>query len=142
MADISSLADILESPCDFSEFLQCERSRWSSDYKWSAIDAEGSRSGCQKSGFPMVHKSLKSCPQANRPIRHQAQHYAWDSPWRRRPTRVTRYELVSRGAREAKNELKAGLFGSDETWPRDPLICLGMMSASEMRDLESDKRFP
>ena len=60
---------------------------------------------------------------------------------------MTRYELVSRGAREAKNESKAGLFGSNETlavirsFP-DAVVCLGVMSASEMRDLKSEKRFP
>ena len=35
-----------------------------------------------------------------------------DSP-RHHTTRVTRYELVSRGKRGANNELKAGLLGSD-----------------------------
>ena len=55
---------------------------------------------------------------------------------------------MSRGAREAKNELKAGLFGSDKavlsTIPPEPVIVfhLGVMSASEMRDLTSEKRFP
>ena len=55
---------------------------------------------------------------------------------------------MSRGAREAKNELKAGLFGSDKPWgdlsQRKPVtvICLEVVSSSEMRDLESEKRFP
>ena len=65
----------------------------------------------------------------------------------RRPTRVTRYELVSRKAREANVELKAGLFGSDETSMNlaslsRPIVFLGVMFASEMRDLQSDKIFP
>ena len=56
---------------------------------------------------------------------------------------------MSRGAREAKNELKAGLFGSDKPvlWtistPKPVTVfCLGVMSASEKRDLKSEKRFP
>ena len=59
---------------------------------------------------------------------------------------MMRYELVSRGAREAKNELKAGLFGTDEPVVTKPspttLFCLGVMSASEMRGLKSERRFP
>ena len=60
---------------------------------------------------------------------------------------MTRYASISRGAREAKNELKAGLFGSDEPVLSTILspatvFCLGVMSASEMRDLKSEKRFP
>ena len=60
---------------------------------------------------------------------------------------MTRYELVSRGAREVKNELKTGLSGSDEsvlpTTPRPVTVfCLEVMSASRMRDLKSEKRFP
>ena len=56
---------------------------------------------------------------------------------------------MSRGAREAKNELKAGLFGSDKPvwWVLSQrklvtVIWLEVMSSSEMRDLESEKRFP
>ena len=110
------------------------------------------RSGCQKSGFLMVHKSLtmsKSRPKSNRPIRHQAQHYARDSPGYRRPTRVTRYELISCGVGVAKNELKVGLFGSDEMSllvvimsKSNAVVCLGVMSASEIRGFKSEKRFP
>ena len=54
---------------------------------------------------------------------------------------------MSRGAREAKNELKAGLRGSDKSvlsttpWPVI-VFCLGEMSVSEMRDPKSEKRFP
>ena len=54
---------------------------------------------------------------------------------------------MSRGARVAKNELKAGLLGSDKsmlsttTWPVI-VFCFGEMSASEMRDPKSEKRFP
>ena len=62
---------------------------------------------------------------------------------------MTRYASMSRGAREAKNELKAGLFGSDKPmgWVLSQrksvtVICLGVVSSSEMRDLESEKRFP
>ena len=57
---------------------------------------------------------------------------------------------MSRGAREAKNELKEGLFGhsSDKLVPMaTPLnlvtvFCLGVMSTSEMRDSKSEKMFP
>ena len=60
---------------------------------------------------------------------------------------MTRYAFMSRGAREAKNELKAGLLGSDKsvlsTTPRPVIVfCLGEMSVSEMRDPKSEKRFP
>ena len=58
-----------------------------------------------------------------------------------------RYELLSRWEREANNELKAGLLGSDRpivSTIQSPVtrFCLGVMSASEMRDLSSEKRFP
>ena len=54
---------------------------------------------------------------------------------------------MSRGARQAKNELKAGLFGSDTTvlskLPKPVTVFrLGVMFASEMRSLKSEKRFP
>ena len=54
---------------------------------------------------------------------------------------------MSRGAREAKDELKAGLFGSDTTVlskvPGPVTVSrLGVMSASEMSGLKSEKRFP
>ena len=56
---------------------------------------------------------------------------------------------MSRRAREAKNELKAGLFGSDESVMSTisalssvTVFCLGVMSASEIRNLRSEKRFP
>ena len=60
---------------------------------------------------------------------------------------MTRYASRSPGPREAKNELKAGLFGSDEsvssTMSRPVAISwLEGMSASEMRDLKSGRRFP
>ena len=51
-------------------------------------------------------------------------------------TRVTRDELVSRGERAAKNELKEGLFGSDKK------SLFGVMSVSETRNVKSEKRFP
>ena len=112
-------------------------------------NAEGARSGCQTSGILMAHKSLirsESHPPPNRPIRHSAQDHAQDSP-RYWITLVTRYKLVSRGAREAKNKMKAGLFGSDEsvlsTISRPiTIFCLGVKSAFEMRDPSADKRFP
>ena len=53
---------------------------------------------------------------------------------------------MSRGAREAKNELKERLFGSDNlvSTPSKLVIvfCLGVMSTSEMRDSKSEKMFP
>ena len=111
-------------------------------------NAEGTRSGCQTSGFLMVHQSLVPMKglMASRPIRHSTQDYAGDSP-KRRTIRVTRYELVSRGAREANNDLKAGLFGSNEpvaslTSKPVTFFCPGVMSASEIRNLKSEKRFP
>ena len=64
---------------------------------------------------------------------------------------MTRYALVSWGEREANNELKVGLLGRDRpvlsiTAALRPtaviLCCLGVMSASEMQDLKSEKRFP
>ena len=62
---------------------------------------------------------------------------------------MTRYASMSRGEREAKSELKEGLFGSDKTMASFPkklesvaVFCLGVMSASEMRKLKSEKRFP
>ena len=54
---------------------------------------------------------------------------------------------MSRGARVAKNELKAGLLGSDKSvlsttpWPVI-VFCLGEMSASDMKDPKSEKMFP
>ena len=52
---------------------------------------------------------------------------------------------MSRGAREAKNELKEGLFGSDKSvltpQPVTVFWC-GVMSTSEMRDSKSEKMFP
>ena len=68
---------------------------------------------------------------------------------------MTRYALVSWEEREANNELKAGLLGMDR-----PVLsitaallrhghhatvifcCFGVMSASEMQDLKSERRFP
>ena len=60
---------------------------------------------------------------------------------------MTRYASMSRGAREAKNELKVGLFGSDKPvlsiMPGPATVsCLGVMSVPEMRDPKSAKRFP
>ena len=53
---------------------------------------------------------------------------------------------MSRGAREAKNELKEGLFGSDKLVSTllnlVTVFCLGVMSTSEMRDSKSKKMFP
>ena len=53
---------------------------------------------------------------------------------------------MSRGARETKNELKEGLFGSDNLVSTAPKLgtgfCLGVMSTSEMRDSKSEKMFP
>ena len=60
---------------------------------------------------------------------------------------MTRYELVSGGAREANNELKTGLFGSDKSVSTTPraqvtVFCLGVMSTSEVSDLSPEKMFP
>ena len=63
---------------------------------------------------------------------------------------MTRYASVSRGKREANNELKAGFLGSDRpvlfttTALNVGIISgsLGVMSASGMQDLKSEKRFP
>ena len=65
---------------------------------------------------------------------------------------MTRYALVSWGEREANNELKAGLLGSDrpESSTTAALdhgtavisFCTGVMSASRIRDLKSERRFP
>ena len=64
---------------------------------------------------------------------------------------MTRYALASWEEREANNELKAGLLGIDRpvlttTTALDILAVtscsLGVMSASGMRDLKSEKRFP
>ena len=66
---------------------------------------------------------------------------------------MTTYALVSRGEREAINEWKVGLLGSDRhglSTTRDlssnliaPTFCsLGVRSASGMWDLKSEKRFP
>ena len=58
---------------------------------------------------------------------------------------------MSWGEREANNELKAELLGSDRTVLSTTgalvdgtitLHFLGVMSASQMRDLKSEKRFP
>ena len=63
---------------------------------------------------------------------------------------------MSWGEREANNELKAGLLGRDRPAlsitaalllcngrrTTAILCCLGVMSASEMQDLKSEKRFP
>ena len=53
---------------------------------------------------------------------------------------------MTRGAREAKNELKEGLFGSDNlvSTPLNlvTVFCLGVMFTSEMRDSKSEKIFP
>ena len=53
---------------------------------------------------------------------------------------------MSRGARETKNELKEGLFGSDKSVSTllklVTVFCLGEMSTSEMRDSKSEKMFP
>ena len=64
-------------------------------------------------------------------------------------TCVTRYALVSRGKREANNELKALLLGSNRLveystrLSTNIIFFLGVMSASvEMRCLKSEKRFP
>ena len=53
---------------------------------------------------------------------------------------------MSRGAREANNELEAELFGSDEPVLSTTLspvtgFCLVVMSTSEMRVLKPEKRF-
>ena len=65
---------------------------------------------------------------------------------------VTRYVLASSEDREASDELKAWLLGSDRpvlpsttissSVPTDNLCCLGMMSASEIVDLMTEKTFP
>ena len=54
---------------------------------------------------------------------------------------------MSRGAREAKNELKAGLFESDSTvlstMPKPVTVfCLGVVYASGMKESKTEKRFP
>ena len=49
---------------------------------------------------------------------------------------------MSQGAREANNELKEGLFESDELVLTLLKRCLGVMSTSEMRDSKSEKMFP
>ena len=88
----------------------------------------------------MVHRPLRFPVQSNRLIRYQAHHYAWDSPGR---MRVTRDELVSRGERVAKDELKEGLFGSDKTSLErlTLIVCFGVMSVSETRSVKSEKKF-
>ena len=65
---------------------------------------------------------------------------------------MTTYALVSRGEREAINEWKVGLLGSDRhvlSTTRDlrnlvalTFCSLGVTSASGMWDLKSEKRFP
>ena len=64
---------------------------------------------------------------------------------------MTRYAFASWEEREANNELKAGLLGIDRpmlstTTALDiPVVTscsLGVMSASGMRDLKSEKKFP
>ena len=65
---------------------------------------------------------------------------------------MTTYALVSRGEREAINEWKVGLLGSDRhvlSTTRDldnshtlAFCSLGVTSASGMWDWKSDKRFP
>ena len=57
-------------------------------------------------------------------------------------TRVTRDELVSRGERVAKDELKEGLFGSDKTSLErlTLIVCFGAISVSETRSVKSEKK--
>ena len=77
---------------------------------------------------------------------------AQDSPAWHSTTLVTRYALVSRGEREAKDEMKEGLLGSDrpKLFPSQTLsedfavtFCrLGVMSTRETRERTSVKTFP
>ena len=67
------LIDISESSSGLLESLQLENSELS--LEWSFNSTDGTRSGCQTSGFLMVHKfQSRSWSQyrTNRPIRHSA----------------------------------------------------------------------